>query len=239
MTTSQEERIAEFRTNDEWLLIIFDALRYDTFDHYQRNAEVEKVISPATRTDDWMERVWGGEYNACYVSGAPLTGNHDHSKYNGDNHFEEMVELWKNNWSKELRTVPPKPITDAATNALEEYDMVLVHYIQPHAPYIGTPRIIGERGRADTPLADDEHGDIGVMREIRQSHASGELSDEDLQRAYYDNLVQVAESARPLIEASDRPTAITSDHGECLGEHIIGHDHNCPHVRQVPWCEIQ
>lgn len=239
MATTQEERISDLRAEDEWVLVIFDALRYDTFDHYVETADVEEVLSPATRTSDWMEQVWGDKYDACYVSGAPLTGNHDHAAYNGDAHFTEMVEVWKDNWSKDLRTVPPEPITDAALEALWGYDKVLVHYVQPHAPYIGEPRIIGERGREDTPLSDGEHGDTGVMREIRQAYTSGALSDEELHRAYYDNLVQAVKGARPLIEASNYKTVITSDHGECLGEHVIGHNHNCVHVRKVPWHELK
>lgn len=239
MVTTQEKRITDLRAEDEWLLIIFDALRYDTFDHYIEAADVEEVTSPATCTSDWMEQVWGDEYDACYVSGAPLTGNHDHVGYNGDTHFTEMIEVWRDNWSNDLRTVPPGPITDAAIDALEEYDKVMVHYIQPHAPYIGNPRIIGERGRADTPLSDSDHGDTGVMLEIRQAHVRGELSDDELHRAYYDNLVQVATGTRPLVQASDRHTVITADHGECLGEHVIGHDYNCAHVRQVPWYKVK
>lgn len=237
MATTQENRIADLRAEDEWLLVIFDALRYDTFDHYIEGADVKEVTSSATRTIDWMERVWGNEYDACYVSGAPLTGDHDHAEYNGDAHFSEMVEVWKDNWSNDLHTVPPKPITDTAIDSLARYDKVLVHYVQPHAPYFGTPRIIGEWGRADTSLPDDHKGG-GVMREIQQTYASGALTDEDLYRAYYDNLVQVAKGARPLIEASDRRTVITSDHGECLGEHVVGHNYNCAHVRQVPWHKV-
>lgn len=238
MVTTQEQRIDDLRTADEWLLIIFDALRYDTFDHYTGEAEVEEVTSPAVRTSDWMQAIWDDQYDACYVSGAPLTGDHDHSSYTGDDHFTEMIEVWKDSWSDELRTVPPEPITDTAIEALQSYDKVLVHYVQPHAPYIGTPQIIGERGRADTPVADDERGERGVMGKIRQDYRSGELSDDELHRAYYDNLVQVAQGARPLIDASDRRTVITSDHGECLGEHKIGHNFNCSHIRQVPWFEV-
>lgn len=239
MVTSQEERISNLREEDSWLLIVFDALRFDAFDHFLDNRAVEEVRSPATRTDTWMEQIWGDEYDACYVSGAPLTGNHDHVRYNGDNHFTEMVEVWKDNWSTDLRTVPPEPVTDAAIDVVNEYDKLLVHYIQPHAPYIGKPRITGERGRADTPLPDDEYGETGVMREIRGAHDRGELTDEKLYRAYYDNLVCVVKGARPLVQLSERPTVITSDHGECLGEHVIGHNHNCAHVRNVPWYQVQ
>lgn len=238
MVTTQEQRIIDMRAENEWLLLIFDALRYDTFDHFMGDTPVEKVTSPSTRTSDWMETVWGDEYDVCYVSGAPLTGDHDHSAYTGDEHFTKMIQVWKDGWSKELRTVPPEPITDAALSALEDYDKVVVHYVQPHAPYIGEPKIIGERGRGDTPVAEDQRGERGVIGKIRQEYHNGELSAEDLYSAYYDNLVQVAQAARPLVEASDRLTVITSDHGECLGEHKIGHGYDCMHIRQVPWFEV-
>lgn len=238
MVTTQEQRIDDLRATEEWLLLIFDALRYDTLDHYVENGSVEEVTSPATGTSDWMQQVWDEEYDACYVSGAPLTGDHDHSSYTGEEHFTEMIQVWKDNWSEELRTVPPQPITEAALDALAAYDKVVVHYVQPHAPYIGTPRIICGRGRGDAPVSGGDRGERGVTETVRHDYERGELSQEDLYRAYYDNLVQVAEGARPLIEASDRRTVVTSDHGEYLGEHTIGHNYNCAHVRQVPWFEV-
>lgn len=183
-----------------------------------------------------MQSVWGDEYDACYVSGAPLTGSHDHAAYNGDAHFTEMIEVWTDNWAADLHTVPPGPFTDAAIDTRVTYDNVLLHYVQPHA-YIGKPQIIGEKGRPDVPVPDNDSDVTGVMQEIKQAYASGALSDQNLYRAYYDNLMHVAEDARPLIESSDRHMVITSDHGECWSS-TSGHNHNCAHVRQVLWFKV-
>lgn len=237
MVTTQEERIADLRSMDEWLLILYDALRYDTFDHYMGEAEVKPTISPGTWTNEWMEAVWPDQYEVCYVTGAPLTGAHDFSPYNGADHFDPIVEVWKDHWDREVRTVRPEPITEAALAALDNHDKVLVHYIQPHAPYIGDPQIIGQQGHADTPYPETAEEDSGILGEVRSKITNGDISLETLRRAYYDNLVQVVKGSKPLIENADRKTVITSDHGECLGEHKIGHNYNCVHVRKVPWYE--
>lgn len=237
MATKQTEKLADFRSEDEWLLIIYDALRYDTFDHFMGEEEVEPTISPGTWTNEWMEAVWPDQYDVCYVTGAPLTGSHDFSPYDGADHFDSIVEVWKDNWDRDVRTVRPEPITDAAMNALENHDKVLVHYVQPHAPFIGEPQIIGPKGRGDTPYPENAEEDTGILRAVRKQIRTGELSLETLRRAYYDNLVQVVKGSKPLIKKSDRRTVITSDHGECLGEHKIGHNYNCTHVRKVPWYE--
>lgn len=237
MAIQQTKKLDDLRSENEWLLIIFDALRYDTFDHFTGEADVQPTISPATWTNEWMEAIWPDNYDVCYVTGAPLTGSHDFSPYNGTDHFNQIVEVWKDNWDREVRTVRPKPITEAAMDALDNHDKVLVHYIQPHAPYIGEPKIIGQKGRGDTPTPDTAEEDTGILGEVRMKISTGEISLETLQRAYYDNLVQVVKGSKPLIKKADRRTVVTSDHGECLGEHKIGHNYNCAHVRMVPWYE--
>lgn len=241
MAINQTQKLADLRSDDEWLLVLYDALRYDTFDHYMGETAVQPTISPETGTDLWMETVWPDTYDVCYVSGSPLTGDHNVSTYNAADHFEEIVEVWKDHWDRELRTVEPGPITDSAIDALERHDKVVVHYVQPHAPYIGNEQLIGREVGEDTlhPYPEDEAENTGVLFELRDKFRNGELSLDTLRRAYYDNLVRVVEGSRPLISAADRRTVISSDHGECLGEHRIGHNHNCVHVRKVPWYEPQ
>lgn len=239
MAIQQAEKLDGLRSEDEWLLILYDALRYDTFDHFMGETAVEKTVSPATGTHAWMERVWPDKYDVCYVTGSPLVGDHNASTYNGGEHFGSMVEVWKDNWDSELRTVRPEAVTAAAIDALAGHKRVMVHYVQPHAPYIGEPRIIGgNSGSDDTyPHPANDQEDAGVLVPIRNQLDTGDLTLETLRRAYYDNLVQVVEGSNGLIEAADRRTVITSDHGECLGEHTIGHNYNCSHVRTVPWYE--
>lgn len=240
MGQQQIEKLAGLRSDDEWLLIIFDALRYDTFDHFMGEAEVQLTVSPAVATHAWMKTVWPDTYDVCYVTASPLVGEHNLSTYNGAEHFDSMVEVWKDTWDKEVRTCRPEPVTDAAMEALTEHDKVLVHYVQPHAPYIGETELIGraDTGGGPAPHPRDAEDNTGVLEVIRDQLKSGGITLETLRRAYYDNLIHVIERSRPIIETADRRTVVTSDHGECLGEHTVGHNFDCAHVRNVPWFEV-
>ena len=47
--------------------------------------------------------------------------------------------MWQNRWHDGHETVVPEPKTDAVRKAREQYPnkRLIVHYLQPHAPYVG------------------------------------------------------------------------------------------------------
>lgn len=141
--TSQKMKIM----NSEWkTLIILDACRYDYFEgsyNYYLNGELEKVISPATHTDEWRHRIFDKEFlNLVYVSANPrINSKVPVTGFNARNRFYRVIDVWDWGWDENLSTVPPEAVNRAALKAIAKYPSkkLVVHYMQPHAPY--TPPI--------------------------------------------------------------------------------------------------
>ncbi|MFC7082362.1 hypothetical protein [Halorussus caseinilyticus] len=82
--------------------------------------------------------------------------------------FHEVVDVWGDAIDYGDDGVPPEPLAEAARDAAVEYPdkRLLVHFVQPHAPYLG------ERGRAafpdyrSNPLADKFLGRIDAPERL-------------------------------------------------------------------------
>ncbi len=80
--------------------------------------------------------------------------------------------------------------------------------------------------------------------EVRERIRDGHLSEEELRRAYRDNLRAVLPEVKRLVSYMDCPVAISADHGEHLGEYkdeLPRYNHpnrTHPVLREVPWFEV-
>lgn len=125
-------------------------------------------------------------------------------------------------------TVPPDLVTDHAIQAgrTEDFDRFIVHYYQPHRPYIGKAFPEGR------PL---RHVEDRPWEQIKR----GLATKEDVWELYLENLRFVLRSVERLIENFDAETvAITADHGELFGElGLYGHPEGLVHpsLKKVPW----
>ena len=130
-------------------LIILDACRYDYFKEIYGNyldGEVKMAISPATTTMQWLNNVFTGFYDdIVYVSANPYINSKievtdQYSlKFNGKKHFFKVVDVWKWGWDNNLGTILPSEVNKATSKAKADYKnkRFILHYIQPHEPYIG------------------------------------------------------------------------------------------------------
>lgn len=100
----------------------------------------------------------------------------------------------------------PQPVTEAAKVAAERYPnkRLIVHYHQPHSPYIGPTGI--------------EYFDELPHKLAYKRNKKIMVSDEILRQAYRENLDIAVEAAAELIETLDGRTVVSADHGEMLGE---------------------
>jgi hypothetical protein len=110
---------------------------------------------------------------------------------------------------------------------------MIVHYMQPHAPFTTHPEL--QRGRSASNWADLT--DKSVWMRVKQ----GDISLTQARKAYYDELRMVLRDVELLLNNIDVETAIiTADHGEAMGEHgIYGHPRGIAidALRIVPWTE--
>ena len=127
------------------------------------------------------------------------------------------------------RVANPEQVTDRAIRAgrESEADRLLVHYMQPHEPYIA------EASRAGREPTDDEARPFEALR--------GGANEDDTRRAYLENLRYVLDSVEVLCRnVNAERVVVTADHGELFGEWgLYGHIGGIPHpdLKRVPWVE--
>ena len=210
------------------ILIILDACRYDYFIECNNiQGELKKLYLKCVSTLEWLKSCWSGKYDITYVSANPninsITGKYSRGYY-GKEHFKEVIDVWNFGWSEELGTVHPDTVTRVAKDYVD--NNLIVHYIQPHAPYIGRVKLNiygwGELRSNILKVPFKRREEKGVSIQL-------------LREAYKGNLELVLKSVNELLKyiPKGKKVVITSDHSELLGEkNAIGHglDHN----REIP-----
>lgn len=138
------------RTNfleKQWdYLIILDACRFDYFQkHYgdYLDGELTKVKSLGACTDEWRDRTFTGRYDdIVYISSNPhISSDQTVTGFLGRDHFHAVHDIWKDGWDHTRGTVLPETLTAAAIEitASTKDKRVIIHYLQPHAPYLALP----------------------------------------------------------------------------------------------------
>ena len=221
-------------------LIVLDACRPDllrevTADYEFLPGRVDTYDSPASQSEEWMEKTFGTASPAeleqtAYVTGNPFSRSLDASA------FARLDEVWRYAWDDEFGGIPPGPVTDRAITAGRETDAdrLIVHYMQPHVPFRS-----GEFDAGHTLEAALDGDDVGkyVWYELRD----GEVSLEELWAAYRDTLEWVLDSVGTLLSNLDAErVVITADHANAIGEWGV-YEHPpyvpVPAVKRVPWVE--
>lgn len=208
--------------SEDWdNLIILDACRYDVFEQlHTLPGDLSSRRSKGSATVEFLEQNFsnGPYHDIVYVTAhpnVPLTLG---------NPFHELINVWKDEWDHDLKTVQPGPVTRAAANAYEAYPdkRLIVHYLQPHYPFIGeTGRTeISEQAGVEytrrAAVGDDprrDHPD-NAWDQVRK----GTLSTEVIRTAYRENLELVLPYVEQLVKQFDEKTVVTADHGNLFGE---------------------
>lgn len=221
-------------------LIILDACRFDTFEDVASDlpGELTKVESKASATTQFLRANFSGEtlHDTVYVTANPQLYRVENGIYDADPinvAFHEQIDVWQDNWHEEHRTVMPEVVTEAALAAAERYPnkRLIVHYMQPHAPYVG-----------DTGVEELPTEYLNFWTSFKRGEF--DVSTETAKRAYRENLELVLPSVSELLSEYDGKTVVTADHGELLGERDFpipirqfGHPPytNIPSLVEVPW----
>jgi hypothetical protein len=232
------------------LLIVLDACRVDALrevsDEYDFIGVVDSIRSVGSTSIEWMALTFRERHieeisNTAYVNSNPqfdkvfrqrLTPPHiaaapfgpSMERYSvvepGD--FHSVDNVYEYGFDDDYGVVMARTVTDRtiATGRRGEHDRCIVHYMQPHAPYIGN----------EEPV---EH----IFDDLRE----GSVSQDEAWEVYLENLRAVLNDIELLLKNYDaNRVAITADHGEAFGEWTFySHNIGCPHpaVRRVPWVE--
>jgi len=228
---------------EDWdTLLILDACRYDMFaKQVPFPGKLESRISLGSSSEEFFEQNFmGGKYNdSVYVNSNPYL------PYLGLDRgvFHAVVDCL-DEWDPDLRTIPPERVASATEAARERFPnkRLIVHFMQPHAPFIGETglNLVGE-GLPTDPGRERE-------QVIWEHLDSGDVDVDAVWRAYRENLDVVFWVVETLVKSIDGKTVITSDHGNLVGERLgpiptrkkYGHPYGvrAPGLVRVPWFTI-
>ncbi|KXB05722.1 hypothetical protein AKJ50_00035 [candidate division MSBL1 archaeon SCGC-AAA382A13] len=240
---------------EKWdVAILLDACRYDSFasiyQEYLPKGKLEKKIG-ASCTTRWLNSIFQDTYpEIVYVSGNPwINSVTSEGRFDARGKFGAIFDVWEWGWDEDYETVPPREVTKAAMMANEEHPekKVIVHYLQPHYPYLTDkiPREVkmhfegvdGRDGRAQNLVSDlsifinegleqmlgrSRFWKIREFLELETDYIEEYLwrtyTPDQLQEFYEDNLRLVLSEVEELLDCLDGRVVVTSDHGEAFGE---------------------
>ena len=208
-------------------LIILDACRFDFFrELWPYPGSLVMARSPASETRSWLSRTFPYRYRYRIFSSNPFINSRGlgHWKYQARDHFQEVIDLWRDRWNDRYGTVLPGAVYHAVKDSPPR---AIIWFMQPHAPYLLRP--LKERLSPEEFIAWRPGDDMYPPPE-------------DLRLMYRESLREVLNWVRRLIEKLAPPILISSDHGELLGEYgKVGHpiDMDVPELRKVPMVVIE
>ncbi|USZ71484.1 sulfatase-like hydrolase/transferase [Natronosalvus halobius] len=213
---------------------------------------IDEIWSVGSNSHEWIAQTFTSEYEAEITDTTYVTGNGFTKRIfetqtfppskitvpftwtNWDvvqeSQLERLIEVWKHHRDEDLKGVPPGILTDYAIDIArtQRPERLLVHYMQPHGPYLHGP-VTENRDPSD------------IEREAWRALRDGKASFETIWDLYLDNLRLVLDDVAELLENVDADkVVITADHGEAFGEFgAYGHPEGFPHpvVKKVPWVE--
>lgn len=208
-----------FVMKEDWdNLIILDACSYEVFAEINwLKGKLEKKISRGSHTWMFLEENFRDFYpDTVYISANPFIWEFRDS-------FYQTIYV---------DTISPEIFLEYAlkTNALYPDKRLIVHFLQPHHPFIGKTKIEKVRDNKNPYYL----------------FAKGEIKESTIRQAYKDNLRAVLPSVERLVSKLVGKTVITADHGEAFGAKIPFwpiriYGHSGPRIKElieVPWLII-
>lgn len=228
-------------------LIILDACRYDLFEEVQKESplpgSLDQRTSVQSGTPGFLAENFGGGtfHDVVYVTANPYVNTHV-----PEGTFHAVDSVWNDGFDDELQTVTPETMAERTIDIAGKYPAkrIISHFLQPHAPFVGDVRL-GERDTfaireqaLGNEAAKQRHRTPFEMLEV------GEASHQEVWEAYRSNLIYAWPSVRRLLRELDGRIAVTSDHGNAMGERawpfpirVYGHPLGVliPALTKVPW----
>jgi len=187
-------------------LIVLDACRFDAFESVYRSyveGDLEKRESSGSATPEWAAKTFQGDHDITYFSanpfindlGIPLNelewGASFDSDWTASDHIANVHDVWDEAWDEDAGTVLPgdlnEYVRDNWTEATEG-DRTIVHYMQPHAPFIahGTGRKVNtiqksfQEAKGNVEMADGGTTPSSSFLDPVKTHAEDVLARSEL-----------------------------------------------------------
>jgi len=207
---SQKELIYKHLSNSRSLLIVLDACRYDSFLENRHvlgglRLRVFRTYSSGSCTRDWLLNTFTEPINAVYVAANPWVA----LLFKDSKVFKAIDDVSARFWDEKLGTVRAEHVNMVALKYLIKGENLIVHYLQPHPPFI-----------TKTWLRDNESPASLAGSKIYELAARSGKARREFKRAYTENLRYVLKYAKKLARVAlnlGYNVVITSDHSELLG----------------------
>jgi len=259
----QKQLIYNFFKGSKRLLIILDACRYDALIQnieilHPIKTKVSKVLSSGNCTKDWLLNTFTKPLDVIYVTANPWVS----LVFKESSVFKAIDDVSARFWDDMIGTVRAQHVNLIALKYLLRGNNLIVHYIQPHAPFI-----------ARTWLSDKNSPPHQAGFKIYALATKNKNARREFRRAYIENLRYVLRHVKRLVQSALRlnyRVVITSDHSELLGiyaplktlrlflrknlvkflknwlpyavglYHVVGHPCRWPgrELCEVPWVEV-
>jgi hypothetical protein len=230
--------------DEDWdNLLILDACRYDMFaEQVELNGRLESRVSLGSSSEEFLERNFGDNefYDTVYINSNPYV-----PKLGLDEGtFHAVVDCLRE-WDEDLETVRPETVANAAREANEQFPnkRLIVHFMQPHAPFIGEYGRSMEAGGWTMDRTTDSDPDVWNQAK------AGNMDTESLWTAYEENLEVVLDVIGPLLNELQGKSVVTADHGNLVGERLspiptrpkYAHPYgiHVPELVKVPWFIVE
>jgi hypothetical protein len=235
-----------------------DALTQVACEYDFLNSSVGKIASVGASSPEWIAQTFTTKYMEKIKKTGYITSNAWSNRIleDGQRPEEKLLDglyvptdwdtttadslalfkpIWKNTRSEyEVADFPhadPMTMTDVTINigrSTQDYNRLIVHYMQPHAPYLSNAI-----NRGDKSLKYNEQNPFSYLLH------GGDY--DKVWRAYLTHLRWGLDAIEILLKNYDANRVIISaDHGEMFGERgKYGHQSGLldPHLRKVPWIE--
>ncbi|WP_323191237.1 hypothetical protein [Halostella sp. PRR32] len=220
--------------DEDWdNLIILDGCRYDTFArHNTLEGDLIRVISGGSSTPEFIHHNYVDRTfpDTVYVSANPHIIRQEVS----ENFFHD-VQLWREDWNDDLKTVRPEAVVESALDIVRKYPnkRLIIHFMQPHYPFIGPEgKQIEQQG-----LLGDDTKTLRIWDQLRH----GQIDTATVRRAYEENLEVTMPHVERLVESLSGKSVVTGDHGNSFGRFgVYGHPHRLylEDLVAVPWLTL-
>jgi len=232
---------------EDWdAMIVLDACRTDLMQEVSEdydfvNTDFGTFYSLAGASDEWMDRNFSDEYSDEKADTLMVTGNGFSEEHLEAGDFLHLEEAWRYAHDPEKGAVMPGPITDSAINLSRQHDAdrIIVHYMQPHYPFLDNPDV-------GTDIDPARWGENDNSKDPWDEILTGETTREEVWPMYRSNLETVMNEVEILLNNMDaEKTVVTADHGNALGRlnredmGVHGHERKIAvdALREVPWIE--
>lgn len=222
----------------EWdVLVLLDCARpemvAEVSDDYPYISSEETLQSVASCSSEWLRKTFREDYIGQLAETAYITANPNTADIDSIDLIADLIEVWRTDWNEKEETVPPSRVTDTAIQygREETWDRLIVHYMQPHPPFLTDAQ--ESHGKVVHP---DRNTDTLTFPEAL---LAGEITPEIGWELHVENLRVVLDEVNVLRQNLDATQmVISSDHGQAFGEwRIYGHPCRVPikALRTVPW----